>query len=167
MKKALECALILTRKHQLLGDKIALSTDYLKKIELKDKQSEINKQMIEFLVELQEFVEFIRVNQELRLMYVELVNYYFTQIHHQINFYEIELDRLEFESKFSINMINQFNQSEKNNEINYPHIETQMEFDNLNFGIRNDSIMLVIEAYPLAHNSYGTYIIPIDKWNRD
>jgi hypothetical protein len=72
-----------------LGDKIALSTDYLKKIELKDKQSEINKQMIEFLVELQEFVEFIRVNQELRLMYVELVNYYFTQIHHQINFYEI------------------------------------------------------------------------------
>ena len=33
MKKALECALILTRKHQLLGDKIALSTDYLKKIE--------------------------------------------------------------------------------------------------------------------------------------
>ncbi|MGV0941630.1 MULTISPECIES: hypothetical protein [unclassified Empedobacter] len=118
MKKALECALILTRKHQLLGDKIALSTDYLKKIKLKDKQSEINKQMIEFLVELQEFVEFIRVNQELRLMYVELVNYYFTQIHHQINFYEIELDRLEFESKFSINMINQFNQNEKNNEIN-------------------------------------------------
>ena len=113
MKKALECALILTRKHQLLGDKIALSTDYLKKIELKDKQSEINKQMIEFLVELQEFVEFIRVNQELRLMYVELVNYYFTQIHHQINFYEIELDRLEFESKFSINMINQFNQNEE------------------------------------------------------
>ena len=46
MKKALECALILTRKHQLLGDKIALSTDYLKKIELKDKQAEINKQMI-------------------------------------------------------------------------------------------------------------------------
>ena len=74
--------------------------------------------MIEFLVELQEFVEFIRVNQELRLMYVELVNYYFTQIHHQINFYEIELDRLEFESKFSINMINQFNQNEKNSEIN-------------------------------------------------
>ena len=102
MKKALECALILTRKHQLLGDKIALSTDYLKKIGLKDKQSEINKQMIEFLVELQEFVEFIRVNQELRLMYVELVNYYFTQIHHQINFYEIELDRLEFEVPFLI-----------------------------------------------------------------
>ena len=35
-----------------------------------------------------------------------------------INFYEIELDRLEFESKFSINMINQFNQNEKNSEIN-------------------------------------------------
>ena len=118
MKKALECALILTRKHQLLGDKIALSTDYLKKIELKDKQSEINKQMIEFLIEMQEFIEFIKLNQELKMMYKELVNYYFNQIHHQINFYEIELDRLEFESKFSINMINQFNQNEKNNEIN-------------------------------------------------
>ncbi|WP_413532336.1 hypothetical protein [Empedobacter brevis] len=118
MKKALECALILTRKHQLLGDKIALSTDYLKKIELKDKQLEINKQMINFLIELQEFVEFIKVNQELKLMYIELVNYYFNQIHHQINFYEIELDRLEFESKFSINLINQMKLIEKKCEIN-------------------------------------------------
>lgn len=113
MKKALECALILTRKHQLLGDKIALSTDYLKKIELNDKQTEINKQMVDFLIELQEFVEFIKVNQELKLMYTELVNYYFKQIHHQINFYEIELDRLEFESKFSINLINQIKRNEK------------------------------------------------------
>lgn len=118
MKKALECALILTRKHQLLGDKIALSTEYLKKIELKDKQTEINKQMIEFLIELQEFVDFIKVNQELKLMYTELVNYYFNQIHHQINFYEIELDRLEFESKFSINLINQIKLTEKKGEIN-------------------------------------------------
>ncbi|HJD87110.1 hypothetical protein [Empedobacter stercoris] len=118
MKKALECALILTRKHQLLGDKIALSTDYLKKIELNDKQTEINKQMVDFLIELQEFVEFIKVNQELKLMYTELVNYYFKQIHHQINFYEIELDRLEFESKFSINLINQIKRNEKNGEIN-------------------------------------------------
>ena len=118
MKKALECALILTRKHQLLGDKIALSTDYLKKIELKDKQSEINKQMIEFLIEMQEFIEFIKLNQELKMMYKELVNYYFNQIHHQINFYEIELDRLEFESKFSINIVNQSKGFEKNSEIN-------------------------------------------------
>ncbi len=77
MKKALECALILTRKHQLLGDKITLSTDYLKKIELKDKQAEINKQMILFLIEAQEFVEFIQLNKEYKLMYSELVNYYF------------------------------------------------------------------------------------------
>ncbi len=118
MKKALECALILTRKHQLLGDKIALSTDYLKKIELKDKQAEINKQMIEFLIEMQEFIEFIKLNQELKMMYKELVNYYFNQIHHQINFYEIELDRLEFESKFSINIVNQSKGFEKNSEIN-------------------------------------------------
>ena len=118
MKKALECALILTRKHQLLGDKIALSTDYLKKIELKDKQAEINKQMIEFLIEMQEFIEFIKLNQELKMTYKELVNYYFNQIHHQINFYEIELDRLEFESKFSINIVNQSKGFEKNSEIN-------------------------------------------------
>ena len=118
MKKALECALILTRKHQLLGDKIAISTDYLKKIELKDKQAEINKQMIEFLIEMQEFIEFIKLNQELKMMYKELVNYYFNQIHHQINFYEIELDRLEFESKFSINIVNQSKGFEKNSEIN-------------------------------------------------
>ena len=118
MKKALECALILTRKHQLLGDKIALSTDYLKKIELKDKQAEINKQMIEFLIEMQEFIEFIKLNQELKMIYKELVNYYFNQIHHQINFYEIELDRLEFESKFSINIVNQSKGFEKNSEIN-------------------------------------------------
>ncbi len=118
MKKALECALILTRKHQLLGDKITLSTDYLKKIELKDKQAEINKQMILFLIEAQEFVEFIQLNKEYKLMYSELVNYYFNQIHHQINFYEIELDRLEFESKFSINIINNSTCFEKKNEIN-------------------------------------------------
>ena len=118
MKKALECALILTRKHQLLGDKITLSTDYLKKIELKDKQAEINKQMILFLIEAQEFVEFIQLNKEYKLMYSELVNYYFNQIHHQINFYEIELDRLEFESKFSINIVNQSKGFEKNSEIN-------------------------------------------------
>ena len=118
MKKALECALILTRKHQLLGDKITLSTDYLKKIELKDKQAEINKQMILFLIEAQEFVESIQLNKEYKLMYSELVNYYFNQIHHQINFYEIELDRLEFESKFSINIINNSTCFEKKNEIN-------------------------------------------------
>lgn len=118
MKKALECALILTRKHQLLGDKITLSTDYLKKIELKDKQSEINKQMILFLIEVQEFVEFIQLNKEYKSMYSELVNYYFNQIHHQINFYEIELDRLEFESKFSINVINNSKCYEKKTEIN-------------------------------------------------
>ena len=118
MKKALECALILTRKHQLLGDKITLSTDYLKKIELKDKQAEINKQMILFFIEAQEFVEFIQLNKEYKLMYSELVNYYFNQIHHQINFYEIELDRLEFESKFSINIINNSTCFEKKNEIN-------------------------------------------------
>jgi len=118
MKEALEFALVLTRKHQLLGNKIIQSTNYLEKIELKDKQIEINKQMIEFLIEVQDFISFMKLNPELKLIYTELINYYFTQIHHQINFYEIELDRLEFESKFSINLISQLNSSEKKREIN-------------------------------------------------
>lgn len=118
MKKALEFALVLTKKHQLLGNKIITSTNYLEKIELKDKQVEINKQMIEFLIELQDFVHFIKVNPELKLIYSELINYYFTQIHHQINFYEIELDRLEFEAKFSINLINHTKSLKKKREIN-------------------------------------------------
>ena len=117
MKKALECALILKKKHQLLGDKYLLSTDYLKKIELKDKQSTINQQMITFLIEIQEYVEFIKLNPNLKTIYTELVDYYFKQIHHQINFYEMELDRLEFESKFSIHTINHIKQFEKNSEI--------------------------------------------------
>lgn len=117
MKKALEFALVLTKKHQLLGNKIAQSTNYLEKIELKDKQIEINKQMIDFLIELQDFVHFIKINPELKLIYVELINYYFTQIHHQINFYEIELDRLEFEAKFSINLLNKVKSLEKKQEI--------------------------------------------------
>jgi hypothetical protein len=47
--------------------------------------------------------------------------------------------------------------------IDYPTIESKEKFDKLHFGIRNDSIMLVIEAMPTAHYSYGTYIIPIEK----
>ncbi|WP_333660564.1 hypothetical protein [Chishuiella changwenlii] len=118
MKEALEFALVLTRKHQLLGNKIIQSTNYLEKIELKDKQIEINKQMIEFLIELQDFIYLVKLNPELKLIYTELINYYFTQIHHQINFYEIELDRLEFEATFSINLISQLKTSEKKREIN-------------------------------------------------
>ena len=118
MKEALEFALVLTRKHQLLGNKIIQSTNYLEKIELKDKQIEINKQMIEFLIELQDFIYLVKLNPELKLIYTELINYYFAQIHHQINFYEIELDRLEFEATFSINLISQLKTSEKKREIN-------------------------------------------------
>ncbi len=50
--------------------------------------------------------------------------------------------------------------------IMYPTIGDKAEFNNLYFGLRNDSVMLVIEAYPTDHFSYGTYIIPIDKWKK-
>ena len=60
-----------------------------------------------------------------------------------------------------------FPEDKKSNTITYPLIKNKTEFVNLNFGLRNDSIMLVMEAYPLAHFSYGTYIIPIDNWKKN
>jgi hypothetical protein len=37
----------------------------------------------------------------------------------------------------------------------------------LNYGVKNDSIYLIIEAEPYAHSSHGIYEIPIDKWKRN
>lgn len=48
--------------------------------------------------------------------------------------------------------------------INYPKIENIKALDKLNLGIRNDSIILVLEAWPTCHASYTTYIIPIEKF---
>lgn len=44
--------------------------------------------------------------------------------------------------------------------INYPKIEA---YEACNFGIRNDSVVLVIDAFPTSHASYQTYLIPIEK----
>lgn len=46
------------------------------------------------------------------------------------------------------------------NKINYPNIET---YEACNFGIRNDSVLLVIDAFPTSHASYQTYLIPLEK----
>ena len=56
-----------------------------------------------------------------------------------------------------------FSEDKKNNTINYPLIEKSDDFNELSFGLRNDSLMLIIQAEPTAHYSYGTYIIPIGK----
>jgi hypothetical protein len=56
------------------------------------------------------------------------------------------------------------NASEENN-ILYPYIKTNDDFNRLNFGIRNDSLMLITEANPSYSATYGTYIIPIDLIN--
>jgi hypothetical protein len=50
--------------------------------------------------------------------------------------------------------------------INYPLIENSIKLKDLYYGVRNDSIMLVLVAMPSANYSYGTYIIPIDKWKK-
>jgi hypothetical protein len=51
------------------------------------------------------------------------------------------------------------------NTIRYPFIKTNDDFNGLNFGIRNDSLILIIEANPSYSAAYGTYIIPIDLIN--
>ncbi|HUX95715.1 MAG TPA: DUF4163 domain-containing protein [Bacteroidales bacterium] len=81
----------------------------------------------------------------------------------KIGFEEIGLINNRVKSYFD----QQFPEEKMQNLITYPAIESKREFDKLKFGIRNDSIMLIIEAMPNAHDSYDTYIIPIDKWMRE
>jgi len=77
-----------------------------------------------------------------------------------------------FTSSFDISFINNriktyfdkcFPDAKKENAIDYPIIKSNAELRNQNYAIRNDSIMLVLEATPYSNASYGTYIIPIDK----
>ena len=50
--------------------------------------------------------------------------------------------------------------------IDYPIIKTKSDFEGLNFAVRNDSLMLILEAYPSGYFSYMTYIVPIEKMPR-
>ncbi len=48
--------------------------------------------------------------------------------------------------------------------LSYPLIENLNDFNNMKLGVRNDSIMLVVDTNPVGyHAGLGTYIIPIDK----
>lgn len=77
---------------------------------------------------------------------------------------------MNFKKNNLVNMIikqffdKEYPQDAIDDQISYPYITSKKQFDNLNFGLRNDSIMLVTEAFPTAHYSYTTYIIPIEKW---
>ncbi len=51
-------------------------------------------------------------------------------------------------------------------QVKVPYFDGKLDYNKFNYGLRNDSVMLVIEAEPDAHASYGTYIIPIEKWER-
>ena len=105
MKKALECALILTERHRAITQKL-LNTDlYSKQKDLRAKQMKISHQIIQFLEEIQEFKSFILMNNELSEQYNQLINYYSNQIHTRINQYQLELDLLAFESKFYISSL--------------------------------------------------------------
>lgn len=48
-----------------------------------------------------------------------------------------------------------------------PYSQSKVNYNKLKFGVRNDSVVLVIEAEPESHASYGTYIIPIEKWEKE
>jgi hypothetical protein len=100
MKKALECALILTERHRAINQQLSTSDLYSNQKTLRSKQMEISQQIIQFLDEIQEFKSFILMNGELTEQYNQLINYYSNQIHTKINQYQMELDLLAFESKF-------------------------------------------------------------------
>ncbi|MBF0596704.1 hypothetical protein [Faecalibacter rhinopitheci] len=102
MKKALECALILTDKHLVISKKIQECSNYTIQKKLRHQQSFIEQQIIQFLEEIQEFKDLIMLQNDLKMLYIKLINYYSKQIHLKINRFQMELDLLEFESKFAL-----------------------------------------------------------------
>lgn len=117
MKKALECALILTEKHQAFNQKIAQTSSYIDQKELRRKQTIIDQQIIQFLEEIQEFKELIMIQNDLKILYIQLVKYYSKQIHLKINRFQMELDLLEFESKFALNAFSPKKNTSHNHDI--------------------------------------------------
>jgi hypothetical protein len=59
-----------------------------------------------------------------------------------------------------------FPEEKKEGGVNYPFIKNRLELNKLNYGIRNDSIMLFMDATPSSYASSDTYVIPIDKWKK-
>ena len=79
---------------------------------------------------------------------------------------EFQMDRGKrsyLNSKIKDFFAEQFSHEAEQGSLNYPLIKTNEDFDALNFAVRNDSLMLVIAAYPSGHFSHDIYIIPIEK----
>jgi hypothetical protein len=79
---------------------------------------------------------------------------------------EFQMDRGKrsyLNSKIKAFFAEQFSHEAEQGSLNYPLIKTNRDFDALNFAVRNDSLMLVIAAYPSGHFSHDIYIIPIEK----
>ena len=119
MEKAFECALILTDKHKLFNQQIAQSTNYSNQKELRKKQAIITKQMIDFLEEIQEFKSIIFMRNDLKEKYQTLINYYSSQILLKIDQYQMQINFLTFETKFTISDQEQKNNSNKLHDIEY------------------------------------------------
>ena len=117
MKKALDFAIILTERHQELTLKIGNSCRYTSQKNLRKKQLEIAKQIIQFLEEVQEYKELLILNPETKLQYKYLINYYAIQIHHKINQYQLKKDLKSFETKFNLFVANQNELVNDNNDL--------------------------------------------------
>lgn len=57
-----------------------------------------------------------------------------------------------------------FPESKNDFGIDYPLLHNENELQKVSLGIRNDSILMVIEAIPAGHVSQGLYKIPISHW---
>jgi hypothetical protein len=49
-------------------------------------------------------------------------------------------------------------------EINYPIFETSDDLRKVNFGVQNDSVIMIIDAFPTTHASYGIYLVPLKEF---
>lgn len=101
MEKAIECALILTKKHQQFTIRINTEISTLKRQELKLKQGEITHQIIQFLEEIQEYKHLFVLDTKIEKAYQYLVNYYSKEIHLKINQYQTKLNIITFEEKMT------------------------------------------------------------------
>lgn len=111
MEEALKFAIILTNKHQAYNDLLMQSNHFSSQKIIRQKQTEISHQVIEFLNELQDVKHIVLKNDSLKSQYLFLLTYYSKHIYIKIEQFQQKLNLLNFEKKFthSIYSTNNFN----------------------------------------------------------
>lgn len=130
MEKALECALILTKKHQELNLQISNEISSQKRQEMKTKQANITHQILTFLEEIQAYKDLFVLNTELEKHYQFLVNYYSKEIYIKINQCQTKLNIIEFEEKItsSLNQSIRINSSRTTQKMIKHKLKTYYQF---------------------------------------